>query len=50
MALQLVVAQPFAAYKRGDVITDADTVAAILASPNAPRCRKVDPPDVQTQS
>lgn len=50
MAVQLVVFQPFAAYKRGDVITDANTVAAILASPNAVRCRPVDPPEPQTQS
>lgn len=45
MALVLVVAQPFASYKRGDQITDPTVIQALLASPNAMRCRKVDQPD-----
>ncbi len=31
MAIQLVVVQPFGAHLRGDRVTDADQVAAILA-------------------
>ncbi len=45
MALQLVVAQPFASYSIGDQITDDATVAEILAGTNALRCRRVNPPD-----
>jgi hypothetical protein len=35
MPIHLVVVRPFAAYAIGDAVTDADTIAAILASPHA---------------
>lgn len=36
MQFHLVVVRPFAAYAKGDLIADADTIAQILASANAP--------------
>ncbi len=35
MKFKLVVIRPFAAYRRGDLITDATTVSTILAGPQA---------------
>jgi len=35
MSVQLVVVRPFGTYGKGDVIADAATVAAVLATENA---------------
>ena len=39
--MKLVVTQDFGEYKRGDEITDPDTVAFILASHNASHVNQV---------
>jgi len=40
-AYTLVVIHPFGAYAKGDAITDAKTVAAVAAGPNAHHCNRV---------
>ncbi len=35
MTMQLVVLKPFLGFKRGDKITDAATIAKVLAGPQA---------------
>jgi hypothetical protein len=43
--MKLVVKEPFATYKRGDVITDPDTVAAVLkTNPHSVVKTLADPP------
>jgi hypothetical protein len=41
MDATLVVVQPFGPHHRGDLITDADAVKAVLASENAARVVRI---------
>jgi hypothetical protein len=45
MAIKLIVTSPFAAYAKGDEITDTPTVQAVLESENANSVVKVQAPD-----
>ena len=45
MALAIVVHSPFAAYSRGQVVTDADTVRTILAGDHASSVHRISLPD-----
>lgn len=45
MKTALTVTEPFGQYQRGDQITDAKTVRAILASENANSVNRVQLPD-----
>lgn len=40
-AIALVVIHPFGDYQRGDRITDAAAIAAVLAGENAHHCNKI---------
>ncbi|MDR3525384.1 MAG: hypothetical protein P4L66_14935 [Acetobacteraceae bacterium] len=40
----LVVVRPFGVHQKGDVITDAATIASILASPNADHVVRIPAP------
>ena len=45
MATAIVVHSPFAAYSRGQVVTDADTVKTILAGDHAGCVHRISLPD-----
>ena len=42
--MHLIVKQPFGGYAKGDVITDARTVATVLAGENADHVLRMTPP------